>query len=192
MHPDALWRAFVERDARYDGRFVSAVRTTGIYCRPTCTCRKPRREHVTFFRSAARAAAAGYRPCKRCRPELPGGARGAARALAARALGLLRADLGRDWTLAALAAALAVSPSVLGRRFREARGIGPMRALERERVRAAARRLAAAPARVTDVALDVGFASPSAFARAFRRAHGVAPSVWRAAHRRRAGRRAAR
>ncbi|HKQ56467.1 MAG TPA: Ada metal-binding domain-containing protein, partial [Candidatus Eisenbacteria bacterium] len=85
---DTLWAAFVSRDPRWDGRFVTAVRTTGIYCRPTCTCRKPLRRNVRFFRSADAAARAGFRPCKRCRPELAGGASEADRRLASKALAL--------------------------------------------------------------------------------------------------------
>ena len=57
------------RDARFDGRFFIAVRTTGIYCRPVCKVRMPKAENVTFYLSAAAAAEAGYRPCLRCRPE---------------------------------------------------------------------------------------------------------------------------
>ncbi len=66
---DRRWRAVVNRDGGADGRFVYAVTTTGIYCRPTCPSRRPRPEHVAFFASAAEAHAAGFRPCRRCRPE---------------------------------------------------------------------------------------------------------------------------
>lgn len=65
---DARWAAFARRDRAADGRFVCAVRTTGIYCRPSCPGR-PKRENVRFFASNAAAEAAGFRACKRCRPE---------------------------------------------------------------------------------------------------------------------------
>src|SRR3954471_354971 len=78
---EEMWAAFVARDPRYDGRFVTGVRTTGIFCRPTCTCRKPRPERVEYFASRRAAERAGYRPCKRCRPELQGGSREADRRL---------------------------------------------------------------------------------------------------------------
>lgn len=68
-----MWRAFNGRDAAYDGVFFTGVRTTGIFCRPTCAARKPRRENVEFFGTAADAAFAGYRPCLRCRPLEPRG-----------------------------------------------------------------------------------------------------------------------
>lgn len=68
-----MWRAFTDRDPGYDGVFFTAVRTTGIFCRPTCPARKPLRENVEFFPTAAHALFAGYRPCLRCRPLEPRG-----------------------------------------------------------------------------------------------------------------------
>src|SRR3954452_8028979 len=66
---DAAWAAFVRRDRNCDGRFVGAVKTTGIYCKPSCPARHPKREHVEFFRDGAAARAAGYRACLRCKPD---------------------------------------------------------------------------------------------------------------------------
>ncbi len=68
-----MWRAFTARDATYDGVFFTGVRTTGIFCRPTCPARKPLRENVEFFRTAPEALSSGYRPCLRCRPMEPRG-----------------------------------------------------------------------------------------------------------------------
>ncbi len=62
------WQAVIERDKRFDGEFVFAVRSTGIFCRPTCPARRPRRENVTFYTVPAEAEGAGFRPCLRCRP----------------------------------------------------------------------------------------------------------------------------
>src|SRR5437588_6296769 len=85
---DGCYRAVSSRDTRFDGRFVTAVRTTGIYCRPSCPAQTPRRENVRFYRCAAAAVAAGFRACKRCRPEAAPGSRewDARGDLAARAL----------------------------------------------------------------------------------------------------------
>ena len=69
LNDDRRWQAMIERDARYDGAFVTAVKTTGIYCRPSCPAVKPKRQNVTFFMLAEAAEAAGYRACKRCRPQ---------------------------------------------------------------------------------------------------------------------------
>jgi AraC family transcriptional regulator of adaptative response/methylated-DNA-[protein]-cysteine methyltransferase len=71
--PEEMLEAFQTRDAGYDGIFVTAVKTTGIFCRPSCPARKPNRENISFYSSAREALAHGFRPCKRCRPlELPG------------------------------------------------------------------------------------------------------------------------
>lgn len=169
-----MWSAFLARDPRWDGRFVTAVRTTGIYCRPTCTCRKPLRKNVRFFRSADAAAKAGFRPCKRCRPELAGGASEAERRLAARALALMRRAPGEAWPIARLARELAMSPSSFARHFRAGAGTTPARALAALRMRRAEDLLSRGE-RVLDVALELGFGSGSAFARAWRRHHGSAP-----------------
>ncbi|MBI4421074.1 MAG: bifunctional DNA-binding transcriptional regulator/O6-methylguanine-DNA methyltransferase Ada, partial [Gemmatimonadetes bacterium] len=68
MSPDLQWRAVAARDRRFDGAFVYAVRSTGVYCRPSCASRRPRRERVTFFTRPTDAERAGYRPCRRCHP----------------------------------------------------------------------------------------------------------------------------
>ncbi len=67
---DVCYRAIATRDARFDGRLFTGVKTTGIYCRPICPARTPKRENVTFWPSAAAAQEAGFRPCLRCRPEI--------------------------------------------------------------------------------------------------------------------------
>src|SRR5918998_2706879 len=66
---NACYRAVQSRDRRFDGRFFTAVRTTGVFCRPICPAPTPKRENVSFYPTAAAAASAGYRPCLRCRPE---------------------------------------------------------------------------------------------------------------------------
>src|SRR3546814_36615 len=94
---DARWEAFIGRDPAADGRFVTAVTSTGIYCRPTCSARKPRRENVRFYRTAVEAEAAGFRPCKRCRPNAPaaGGRHAAAVAEACRLIAAAEEKIGR-------------------------------------------------------------------------------------------------
>src|SRR5215469_10852308 len=71
MNDDLRWLAVQQRDARADGTFVYAVRSTHIYCRPSCGSRRPHREHVTFYAGPGEAEAAGYRPCRRCQPNAP-------------------------------------------------------------------------------------------------------------------------
>jgi AraC family transcriptional regulator of adaptative response/methylated-DNA-[protein]-cysteine methyltransferase len=72
LHEEALWNAVSGRDALYSGVFYFGVKTTGVYCRPGCPSPMPRRENVVFAFSPARLVAAGYRPCRRCRPEQSG------------------------------------------------------------------------------------------------------------------------
>src|SRR5947199_7651019 len=69
LDPDTAWAAFMRRDRSWDGRVIGAVSTTGVYCKPSCPARRPRRENVTFYASAEEAGAAGYRPCLRCKPD---------------------------------------------------------------------------------------------------------------------------
>jgi len=181
LSPDEMWSAFLRRDRRYDGRFVTGVRTTRIFCRPTCSCRKPRRERVIFFASPSAASAAGFRPCKRCRPELKGGTAEADAHMVERVLGLVRARLEERWTLGALARSAHMSASGFARRFRAAAGRTPMRALADLRAERAEVLLADHERSVLEIGLAVGFGSPAAFGRAFRRRHRCSPAAWRRA-----------
>src|SRR6185503_282367 len=69
LDPDTAWAAFMRRDRSGDGRIIGAVQTTGIYCKPSCPARRPKRENVTFYASTEEARAAGFRPCMRCKPD---------------------------------------------------------------------------------------------------------------------------
>ncbi len=179
MTEQAMWSAFHRGDRRYDGRFVTAVRTTGIFCRPSCTCRKPLRENVRFYASPAHAARAGFRPCKRCRPELRGGPAEADRAMAEAALAYMRANLESAVYARDVAAAVAVSPSHFSRRFRAADGRTPMRALADLRADRAETLLRDTSTPTLDAGFAAGFQSASAFVRAFRRKTGLPPASWR-------------
>jgi len=175
-----MWAAFARSDRRYDGRFVGAVLSTGIFCRPSCTCRKPRPERVVFFPTPRAAASAGFRACKRCRPELPGGAAEAEWRMAERALAYMREHHAEPLALATLGRELAISPSHFARRFRAAAGVPPMRSLADIRVEAAQEMLATHGRGVLEIALACGFGSASAMVRAFRRRTGTTPAAWRA------------
>ena len=176
-----MWAAFAGRDARFDGRFVAAVRTTRVFCRPSCSCRRPRPERVEYFPTPDAATRAGYRACKRCRPELPGGSAEADRRFAEQALDAMRLRLGEPLTLVRLARVLAASPSALGRRFRAADGRTPMRALADLRAERAEALLRDDRLTALEAGLSAGFGSPAGFARAFRRRTGRSPSAWRRA-----------
>jgi AraC family transcriptional regulator of adaptative response/methylated-DNA-[protein]-cysteine methyltransferase len=163
--------AFSGRDASYEGIFVTGVRTTGIFCRPTCAAKKPRPEHVEFFPSCREALFAGYRPCKRCRPLEPAGS---PPAWLRGVLAEVEADPGRRWVDGDLRA-LGLEPDRVRRWFKEVHGM-TFHAYTR------ARRLGLALSRIQDgdkvieAAFDHGFESLSGFNEAFRRLTGVAPT----------------
>lgn len=121
--PDRAWRAVLERDAAWDGRFVYGVTSTRIFCRPACPSRRPRRDRVRFFASTAAAALAGFRPCKRCRPESDA-ASGAERAVE-RARKYLDAHTEERVSLARLSRESEMSASHLQRTFKKLTGLSP-------------------------------------------------------------------
>jgi len=156
---DSQWDAVQRRDAAADGTFVFAVVTTGIFCRPSCPSRAPRREHVRFFAAPCAAVAAGFRPCKRCRPTEPAAAPGTDWVTAAaRQIDAVIAAGERPPTLAQLAAAAGISPYHLQRTFRRLLGISPRQyAAEQRRARLKGALRSGAP--VTRALLDIGYSS---------------------------------
>ena len=118
-HPGTAWRAVVARDRTQDGRFVFGVRTTGIYCRPSCPARRPNPENVEFFSSADLARAQGFRACRRCRPDGP------AKDPVAMAYHAIETAKSSPMTLDQLARLVEISPSHLQRRFKARYGISP-------------------------------------------------------------------
>lgn len=121
LDPERCWQAVCERDAAQDGQFVFAVRSTGIFCRPSCPARRPLRRNVTFYPDVPSASAAGFRPCQRCSPH------GQSPAEHLDGLVLAACELLRneDLPLAALAARIGLSPSHLVRAFKARTGLTP-------------------------------------------------------------------
>ena len=162
---DSCYRAVQGRDARFDGWFVTAVRTTGIYCRPSCPAITPKRANVEFHPSAAAAQRAGFRACKRCRPDAsPGSPEWNARGdLAGRALRLI-ADgaIDRDG-VPGLAARLGYSERQVNRTLIAEVGAGPLALARAQRAQTARLLLETTDLPVTDVAFASGFASVRQF-----------------------------
>lgn len=175
MDQEAAFAAFAARDRIQDGAFVVAVRTTGIYCKPSCPARRPRPENVAFFPDGAAARAAGYRPCLRCRPDDAARDREAVE----RALALIAETEEPPPLLADLAAAVGYSPQHFQRLFRRETGVSPAayaRALRAGRLVAALQEETS----VTQAIYDAGYgASSRAYADAGERL-GMAPATWRA------------
>jgi AraC family transcriptional regulator of adaptative response/methylated-DNA-[protein]-cysteine methyltransferase len=124
LDDDACWRAVTTKDRSQDGRFVFGVRTTGIFCRPSCPARTPRRTNVRFYRSVAEAALAGLRPCLRCRPLEPHGA-GRTSVAIGTTCEYIRAHADERLSLEALAKRSGLSRFHLQRSFKAALGITP-------------------------------------------------------------------
>jgi AraC family transcriptional regulator of adaptative response / DNA-3-methyladenine glycosylase II len=164
--PASCYRALAARDPRFDGLFFVGVRTTGIYCRPVCPARTPRRDSCSFFATAAHAQASGYRACRRCRPELaPGSAPSdASESLVRRALALVD-EIATDTTERADEAtaeqrwcrALGVGDRHLRRVLKAAIGCSPQYLIRGARLRLATRLLRDTDLSVLDVALASGF-----------------------------------
>ncbi|MBB3860601.1 AraC family transcriptional regulator of adaptative response/methylated-DNA-[protein]-cysteine methyltransferase [Novosphingobium hassiacum] len=169
---DEAWRAVLARDRAFDGRFVTGVLSTGIYCRPSCAARHPRRENVRFYADGGAAREAGLRACMRCSPDdVSRDERAVLAAIAA-----IKAA-GQPLALGDLAARCGYSPAHFQRVFAKATGLSPAayaRALRQERL---ADVLTGAE-RVTDAIYDAGFSGPSRFYSATEERLGMTPSAW--------------
>jgi len=152
------WRAIESRDRTMDGVFVYGVATTRIFCRPSCASRQPLPQNVSFFARATEAEAAGYRPCKRCRPEAP---QHPATALMEAACRYIEEHAGDSFTLASLARHIGYSPFHLQRTFKAALGVTPRAYAESVRVAAAKQNLRNG-ARVSEPAFHLGM-TPTAY-----------------------------
>ena len=187
LDADACYRAVAAHDARFDGAFFIGVTSTGIYCRPVCRVKTPRRENCRFFAHASQAEGAGFRPCLRCRPELAPqtlawSAQDASALLAQHAARLL--DSPDAWgdevpSVAGLAARLGVSDRHLRRVFEAELGVSPMDWLQTRRLLAAKQLLADTRLPVAQLALAAGFASLRRFNAAFAAQYRMSPTALR-------------
>jgi AraC family transcriptional regulator of adaptative response/methylated-DNA-[protein]-cysteine methyltransferase len=172
---DTLWTAVVERDAALDGKFVFAVRTTGVYCRPSCPSRRPLRANVEFFAAPEEARAAGYRACRRCEPdsvETPAGH------AVAKARAWLDSHTGENVTLADLAREAGMSPHHLQRTFKRLVGMSPRQyaaALKADALREHLR----AGATVSRAAYDAGYGASSRVYEGAAQQLGMTPAAYR-------------
>jgi AraC family transcriptional regulator of adaptative response/methylated-DNA-[protein]-cysteine methyltransferase len=175
------WDAVQRRDTSAADAFVYAVRTTGVYCRPTCGSRRPRRENVSFYATPGEAGEAGFRPCRRCRPEVGtiGFQPGAGAEAVGRAVAYIQARPGVVPPLAELARAAGSSPAQLQRNFSRLVGVSPRayaQALRRERLKTALRRGDS----VSRAGWDAGYGSSRQLYEQGADALGMAPASYRA------------
>jgi AraC family transcriptional regulator, regulatory protein of adaptative response / DNA-3-methyladenine glycosylase II len=186
-------RARLARDARFDGRFFVAVRTTGVYCRPVCPAVPPAERNVTYFSTAAAAAEAGYRACLRCRPECAPGtpAWAGASTTVVRALRLIGDGTVDLESVDELAARLGVGGRHLRRLFVEHLGASPVAVVQVGRLLSAKRLIDETDLPLTTVAMSAGYRSVRRFNAAFLESYGRSPRQLREASRSRAARSAA-
>lgn len=173
---DRRWRALRERDSRADGSFFYGVRTTGTYSRPSCAARPARRASIVFFRTAADARAAGYRPCLRCRPDEPDMQHD--HAAAVREACRLIDESGHSPDLGELAAAAGYSPFHFHRVFKALTGITPHAYHTAGRARRLRRELLSAET-ITDAMYNAGFNSSGNFYTAAAGILGMTPTLFR-------------
>ena len=180
---DQCYQAVTSRDRRFDGMFFTAVRTTGIFCRPSCPARTPRRENVDFFVTAAAAADAGFRACRRCRPDAsPNSPQWDTRGdVVARAMRLIRDGAVDRGGVETLAAELGYSTRQLGRLIHAELGAGPLALARTERARTARTLIEATSMPMSDIAFAAGFSSIRQFNDTFRTMYSISPRQLRRA-----------
>ncbi len=178
--PEACHAALIRRDPAFDGRFYTCVRTTGIYCRPVCPARPPLLKNCSFVRAAAEAEAAGYRACKRCRPDAAAGtpASSGSKASVTRAMRLLddtMASKPETPPLPALAERLGLSERHLRRLFARHLGVSPVALAQAGKLARAVELLDRTDMPMADVAAEAGFTSVRRFNELFLAAHNETP-----------------
>ncbi len=178
LDPTICFDAMMRRDARFDGAFFTCVRSTGIYCRPVCPAPKPKRANCTFAPSAAAAEGAGFRPCRRCRPEAAPGSPAwtGTEATVTRALRLIEEGALDTGSVEDLSARLGIGPRHLRRLFVTHLGAAPKAIAQTQRLHLAKRLIETSDLPMTEVAAAAGFQSLRRFNDAFSQAFRQAPT----------------
>jgi AraC family transcriptional regulator, regulatory protein of adaptative response / DNA-3-methyladenine glycosylase II len=182
MNEESRYEAVCSRDARFDGEFFFAVSTTGIYCRPSCPATTPKRRNVSFYPTAAAAQGAGFRACRRCRPDaVPGSAEWNVRAdVVGRAMRLIGDGVVDREGVAGLAVRLGYSARQVQRQLTAEVGAGPVALARAQRAHTARVLLQTTALPVTEVAFAAGFSSVRQFNDTIREIYAATPSEVRA------------
>lgn len=171
------WQAVIKSDSSCDGLFFYGVKTTGIFCRPSCKAKTPLRENVVFFNTPAMAVANGFRPCKRCRPDMaafePDGD------LVRLTIKFLEQNYAQAIDIHTVCKQLGISVHHWGRLFKKHMGMTPGQYLTKLRVAKAAELLESTQLSILEIAYTTGFSSLSNFYRSFKAQLGHAPSEYR-------------
>jgi AraC family transcriptional regulator, regulatory protein of adaptative response / DNA-3-methyladenine glycosylase II len=181
MDDEQRYAAASSRDARFDGVFFTAVRTTGVYCRPSCPAMTPKRANVAFYPTAAAAQQAGYRACKRCRPDAsPGSPEWNVRSdVAGRAMRLIADGVVDRSGVTGLAASLGYSPRQVGRLLTAEVGAGPLALARAQRARTARILVETSALSMGDIAFAAGFTSIRQFNATMLEVYDTPPSALR-------------
>lgn len=176
---DEQWQAVAGNDTSYDGRFFYAVKTTGIFCRPSCKSRLPNRENVGFFQTAGQALAAHYRPCKRCRPT---GQRLPDEEWIALITEYVDVHYNETLTLDTLAQLSHGTPYHLHRTFKKIKGMTPADYVQQIRIAKAKALLIASHQTIAKIGDAVGLSNTSYFITLFKKKTGYTPESYRQQH----------
>lgn len=171
-----MWERIMACDPKYDGLFYTAVKTTKIYCRPSCRSRKPKKVNVEFCATIEEAERKGYRACKRCRPEVEHSPNVS---LVQDVAAYLAANYQKPLSLQDISLYIGISPAYLDRLFKQETMETPRSYLEKIRIDKAAYLLKSSDRQNLDICFDSGFQSPSNFYKSFRRQHQMTPSEYR-------------
>ncbi|MFZ3591158.1 bifunctional transcriptional activator/DNA repair enzyme AdaA [Bacillus sp. DJP31] len=173
---DEMWEKILTCDQKYDGLFYTAVKTTGIYCRPSCRSRKPKKVNVKFYPSLGAAEEAGFRACKRCQPEIEDSPH---TVLVKKVMSFLIFHYKSRLSLQNIADHVGVSAFYLDRLFKQETSETPRTLLEKIRIDKAAHLLTSTDRSNLEICYEVGFQSPSNFYKIFRRLKNCSPSKFR-------------
>jgi AraC family transcriptional regulator of adaptative response / methylphosphotriester-DNA alkyltransferase methyltransferase len=174
---DERWKATADCDTRYDGEFFYAVKTVGVYCRPSCKSRTPLRKNVCYFETPQEAEKAGFRPCKRCRPDLPDYA--PVLEIARLTKELIDGYYHNRERLTEKMEQLGVTSGHLAVIFKQQYGMTPIQYLHQLRIEYAQKMLGETAMPIIDIAFDTGFNSLSAFYSFFKKNTGTTPKEYR-------------
>lgn len=175
---EEIWRAIVACDSSFDGRVYYGLKTTGIYCKPSCKSRTPKQENVRIYHSIAEAHKAGLRPCKRCRPDEHSNATHEEK-LAHQLANLIDEHYQEPLTLPVMASRLFISPFHMHRSFTRVMGITPSKYLLQKRIEHAMKMLQDRNETITNIASAVGFQNSNQFSSMFHKVTGQSPSEYR-------------
>ncbi|MBM7554348.1 bifunctional transcriptional activator/DNA repair enzyme AdaA [Thalassobacillus pellis] len=175
---DRYWNAIVECDKRFDGLFYYAVRTTGVFCHPSCKSKLPNRINVNIYYDSQQPVEEGFRPCKRCRPDRRSGW-SPGRELVDKAIDIMTSEYDKSWRLEDLSERLFVDRYYLHRVFRDHIHMTPNEFLQKIRMDAARKMIKETDWTITEIALKVGFKNSAHFSTVFQKAVGAAPRDFR-------------